>query len=425
MLASHPFSPYVACFHVSAANGLTTLSKREGGKSINLSVLVPSFQMMDADLLLLFDSCQALPHSFNSEGKGIASAITATGFEPGPTGIAAEVGPHSFTYFLTQVLGKLSIPSSHPNTPPTSDVTLHSLLVSELKRCNMVLEKDHLGDFKKTADGHLKIEPFRRRTPLYCWLSRTKAARSRLSPLGNGKETSGFPGPSMVPSATMSSATTLRVAEVLISVRLEPDSLDGQDVDSWARWILSMPAGPSGVSLKGHSITIEGVYPSLSSLVLLKMPLETWTRLPKYRAMTFIGHITGENQAAEVNRRLEERIHALYTQDFQVLSEESFRSSRPDLRGGIPTRPRVSEPRISDAPNESATVAAARFENQNLPGLDEFIRDQGAVETHPAEKVPFRYSCPYRKHNPRRFNPSNRRYVQCATGGWTSFQDLK
>ena len=35
---------------------------------------------MDADALLLFDSCQAVPQAFDSRGKGVASAITATGW---------------------------------------------------------------------------------------------------------------------------------------------------------------------------------------------------------------------------------------------------------------------------------------------------------------------------------------------------------
>ncbi|KAK0627335.1 hypothetical protein B0T14DRAFT_512438 [Immersiella caudata] len=40
----------------------------------------------------------------------------------------------------------------------------------------------------------------------------------------------------------------------------------------------------------------------------------------------------------------------------------------------------------------------------------------------PAE---FRWSCPYRKHNPQRFSISNKRYKQCATTGWRTFDRLK
>ncbi|KAK4449739.1 hypothetical protein QBC34DRAFT_83022 [Podospora aff. communis PSN243] len=36
-----------------------------------------------------------------------------------------------------------------------------------------------------------------------------------------------------------------------------------------------------------------------------------------------------------------------------------------------------------------------------------------------------RYSCPYRKRNPERFNSSDKRYKQCATTGWATFDKLK
>ncbi|KAK1759833.1 hypothetical protein QBC47DRAFT_116659 [Echria macrotheca] len=300
----------------------TWVSKRHGGASLDLSALIPLFQEMDADLLFLFDCCQATPQAFRSTGKGVASAITATGFEPGPLGTAAEVGSHSFTHALIQVLGKLSIPQNlpgRPPSPPISDVMIHSLLVTELRRCNLSLEKDLSGSFKRSIDGHLKVEPFRRRTPIYQWLSQNKGHRPiRLSPLQRSEpEVEPAPEPEMGTSTSRAISVTpeppiqqpvadLTFPGVLISVRLEPDSLKDPDIEAWAKWMLSIPPGSSQVTFEDQTVRIEGLYRSFSSLLILRIPLDTWTLLPKHRAMTFIGYVTGENEAEEVNTKVEE-----------------------------------------------------------------------------------------------------------------------
>lgn len=57
---------------------------------------------MDADALLLFDSCQAVPQAFDSRGKGVASAITATGWSRGSK-------QHSTSKPLTEVVRRVDI----------------------------------------------------------------------------------------------------------------------------------------------------------------------------------------------------------------------------------------------------------------------------------------------------------------------------
>src|SRR4051812_26188229 len=83
---------------------LTIYRRRKDGTSFPSSAFLHFFADVDADVLLFFDSCQAVPQAFDSLGKGVVSAITATGFEPGVIGTAAEVGSHSFTHALIQVL---------------------------------------------------------------------------------------------------------------------------------------------------------------------------------------------------------------------------------------------------------------------------------------------------------------------------------
>lgn len=92
--------------------------------------------------------------------------------------------------------------------------------------------------------------------------------------------------------------------EALVSVRLTPNALTDKDMDAWGKWIMSVPSGASEVSFKGQAVRVEGLYRSYSSLLVIRMPVETWTCLPKYRAFSLIGYITGENQAHTINERL-------------------------------------------------------------------------------------------------------------------------
>ena len=285
---------------------------------------------MDADVLLLFDSCQAVPQAFDSTGKGIVSAITATGFEHGILGTAPEVGSHSFTNALIQVLGILSIPRESVCPPPT-DVLLHSLLVTELKTCNISLDTCADGSFKKDLNGHHQAVPFRRRTPIYHWLSRNKTQRQIfLSPL-NKPQDAGIP-PSLLPPMLQQPLLDIVVPEVLVALRLAPDSLDELDIEAWRSWILSSPGNATWVSLEGQAVKIEGLYRSFSSLLILRMPADTWTSLRRSKAMMFIDYVRGGNEANVMYERVADGIAVRSnTPDGETISEADTGLRSPDL----------------------------------------------------------------------------------------------
>jgi len=335
---------------------------------------------MDADALLLFDSCQAVPQAFDSTGKGIVSAITATGFEHGTVGIAPEVGSHSFTNALIQVLGVLSIPRQSDYPPPT-DVLLHSLLVTELKTYNLSLDTYADGSFKKDLNGHHRAVPFRRRTPIYHWLSRNKLHRQIfLSPLKKPQD-AGMTLPLLPPPMAQQPLLDIVVPEVLVAIRLAPDSLDELDIEAWRTWILSSPGNATGVSLEGHAVKIEGLYRSFSSLLILRMPVDTWTSLPRSKAMTFIGYVRGGNEANVVYGR--------------VADGMAVTSNMPD----------------------GATLSEA---------------DTG-LKSHDLTPVPpFSLACPFYKLNPAKYSvqqpirdKNDTNYRSCAGPGFKSIQRLK
>lgn len=197
---------------------------------------------LDSDLLLLIDSCQAVPRAFDCKGRGVVSALTATGFEPEIMSAAPEVGQHSFTHSLIEELGHLSQSvrrSEH--SEPFSDVSLHSALMERLRTCSPALQRRRDGSFRRDEDGCHVIEPYRRRTPIYQFLSRNKPSRPlplyplepsvRGSPAVHGSaSTDGSPG---------AAQSKINAPHVLVNVRLAQDSIESSDIDAWVHgfWI--------------------------------------------------------------------------------------------------------------------------------------------------------------------------------------------
>jgi tetratricopeptide (TPR) repeat protein len=74
---------------------------------------------------------------------------------------------------------------------------------------------------------------------------------------------------------------------VLLSIRVDSENLETQ---TWREWIRDVPT-------EATNITIQGIYRSCSTLLLLTMPIETWTLLPDNAAYSFVGFVTSSNLA--------------------------------------------------------------------------------------------------------------------------------
>ena len=83
---------------------------------------------------------------------------------------------------------------------------------------------------------------------------------------------------------------------MIVSVRVDTDQLDD---DTWLEWIKDVPP-------EATKVTIEGIYGSFSTLLLLRMPIIIWSLLPDDTAYTFIGFVTTENLAPRL-RILDEK----------------------------------------------------------------------------------------------------------------------
>ncbi|KAK4176795.1 hypothetical protein QBC36DRAFT_300835 [Triangularia setosa] len=262
----------------------------------------------DCDVLLLHDACHAIQAGEPSTGKGVVETIAACGFES----VAAEVGPHSFTSSLIQELAH----AAH-TTEWLSVVELHRRLINRLQAWMPSVCFTDTTYSVVQVDRHTgqpMFEKPRRRTPIYCFLSK-KPRTIVLSPLP-------VPQPLSIteePHVYLNTPTTKPKISptgpgILLACRLRDQNLD---VEKWKQWLLTAPP-------EAQSIQISAIYPSFSALLILELPLVVWDLLPPSPALSFIGYTTGKNHASEF-----QRILGLDSDD---LSHESEEDSDDDTR---------------------------------------------------------------------------------------------
>lgn len=284
------------------------------------SIAVPSggvqslLEEADADVLLLYDCCHSASaptcHLQVAKG-GRTESIAACGFGE----VAAEVDDHSFTKALTHTLVLAS------KQPPFTVGELHARILSQLKCWSAPLARDQDGNHTD------RLEPQRRKTPIYSILSETKPRRSIvLGPLPPPthqlqNNESDSPGSSSAGSTTStpssSSGESLskkrkvtcdesdKCAQVLVIARVDHADLNTEE---WANWIREMPSD-------GKEVHVEGRWDSFSTLLLLRMPVPVWNLLPDSPAYDFVGFVTSKNWATVQGTRLFESASAYQKSD--------------------------------------------------------------------------------------------------------------
>ncbi len=271
------------------------------------------FGECDADVLFLFDSCQAMPQPLASPGEGFVSAITATGSDPSPMGIAAEVGPDSFTSSLIKVLGLMA--RDH-RARSFTESDLYNKLDKEISKAPARLEEKPDGTLLFDGNGHVIPVRRKRRCPFLRPLSRDKKARPisipilrRFGPTQDSGPMFNVDPDSFELPASLQQAD--RRAEVLVCFRLTPEEMKFEDVDGWARLMLRISDAVSGQGVTVGDVKIEGIFPSDSSLLLLRIPMDIWNLLRRHRSATFVGKVYGDNRAREFDGVVRARMREL------------------------------------------------------------------------------------------------------------------
>ncbi|KAH8884958.1 hypothetical protein GQ53DRAFT_879199 [Thozetella sp. PMI_491] len=241
------------------------VSRRKNATVVHPGGVQSILEECDSDVLLLYDCCHAVHPSGNTSKQtsgSITEVVAACGFEA----VAAEVGGHSFTSNLTEVLAEALVHHSSQDRP-FKVVDLHTQLISRLQSHKLSRQRDSAG--KPLLDHNSKpvFEPLRRRTPIHYWLSSndrsiilepletdlnssgdtssqadsdTDASDALSNPLGdlNSDSTttsissSDVSPPSSAPSATAS------YPMVVVSVRLASDEFE---IAGWLEWLRGAP----------------------------------------------------------------------------------------------------------------------------------------------------------------------------------------
>ncbi|KAH7152895.1 hypothetical protein EDB81DRAFT_841280 [Dactylonectria macrodidyma] len=245
--------------------------------TVEWSAIQTLFEMAKCDVLLLLDCCAgASAAPLTERPTNIKETIAACGFETW----APRPGPQSFTNTLIEVLKEWA------SQPPFSAAMLHSEILTRLKHAPP----------RWSSHGTL-VES--RKTPAYIVSPPDPHTASitlgRLAIPGSVPETLSerVQGDSFVSSESRLEAL-LAVDEkgqrtaphVLLTVALEEDQV--LDAASCARWLKQFP-------LLAKFVSVEGVYHSYSTLLLLSVPVVLWDLVPDHPATQFVGYVRSRN----------------------------------------------------------------------------------------------------------------------------------
>lgn len=232
------------------------------------------FADSQSDVLILLDACAAASAT-EKAAYGSMEAIMACGFGS----IAPPPGEHSFTNALIDVL------EDWVNKRSFSASCLHAEILTRLK----------MKENRKGREG-LRYEWCT--TPVYINCSQDSKASSielcrrnilpRASNDGSGAEpSSSSDATELDTNDPLFSGVHSDGPRVIISIALEESQPD-LDVTSTVRWLKSIP-------LLAEHATVEAVYGSYSTLLILSVAIPVWNLLPDYLACSFIGFITSPN----------------------------------------------------------------------------------------------------------------------------------
>lgn len=257
--------------------------------TVEWSAIQTLFEMAKCDVLLLLDCCAgASAAPLTERPTNIKETIAACGFEtwtPRP-------GAQSFTHTLIEVMKEWA------SQLPFSAAMLHSEILTRLKHAPphrssqgaLVESRKTPAYIVSTPDPHTASITLGRMFEEESYsLSSSQAVPGSIP--GNLSEK--VQSDSYVSSEDRIQALMAvddkgqRAApHVLLTVALEEDQV--LDAASCARWLKQFP-------LLAKYVSVEGVYRSYSTLLLLSVPVVLWDLLPDHPATQFVGYVKSRN----------------------------------------------------------------------------------------------------------------------------------
>ncbi|CAF3502709.1 unnamed protein product [Fusarium graminearum] len=258
--------------------------------TVEWSAIQTLFETAKCDVLLLLDCCAAASAAPLTERTTyMMETIAACGFETW----TSSPGAQSFTHTLIEVLKEWA------SQLPFSAAMLHSEILTRLKHAPP----------DRSSQGVL-VES--RKTPTYIVsTSNAHASSITLGKMPEEEESSSISSSRAIPDSSIMDFTERVQSDacystedriqallatdtkgqraaphVLLTVALEEDQVF--DAASCARWLKQFP-------LLATHVSVEAVYRSYSTLLILSVPVVIWDLLPELPATQFVGYVRTRN----------------------------------------------------------------------------------------------------------------------------------
>ena len=180
--------------------------------------------------------------------------------------------------------------------PSFSISSLHSRVLDRLKHWNPIYDAERL--LLQGSDGRFQDKE-RRKTPIYISLNKERSSRSiEIVPrLGFRREKS-IAGSSPLETPVQDTDENLAAmteflkddrykhVEVTLSIQVETGQI--LRPNDMVNWIQDMP-------LLAKSVRLQALVPSMSTLLILSLPVSTWNLLPSNLACSFLGFTNSMN----------------------------------------------------------------------------------------------------------------------------------
>ncbi|KAK7420013.1 hypothetical protein QQX98_003019 [Neonectria punicea] len=258
---------------------------------VEWSAIQTLFETAKCDVLSLLDCCAgASATPITERPTNIKETIAACGFETW----APRPGPQSFTNTLIEVL------KEWVSQLPFSAAMLHSEILTRLKhtppswssRGTLVESRKTPAYIVSPPDPHTASITLGRLVDEESCSSASSRAIPGSIPENLSERVQ---GDSQVSSEDRLEALLAiddrgqrKAPHVLLTVALEEDQI--LDAASCARWLKQFP-------LLAKFVSIEGVYRSYSTLLLLSVPVVLWDLVPDHPATQFVGYVRSRNLA--------------------------------------------------------------------------------------------------------------------------------
>ncbi|KAK4236851.1 hypothetical protein C8A03DRAFT_16533 [Achaetomium macrosporum] len=345
--------------------------------TVHSSILHSLLGEVDCDALLLHDCCHAIQTGEAFTGNGLVETLAAGGFEP----TSAEGDNRLFTASLVQELAH----AAH-TTDWLSVVELHRRLINRLQTWTPgVSFADDVYSLVQVdrRTGQPMLERPRRRTPIHSFLA-NKPRTIVLTPLPLPAQKQGTESFMFLNPPTVQHEVVPDGPGILVTCRLRNQHVD---VEKWRQWLLGAPD-------RAKSIQISALYPSLSTVLILELPLVVWDLLPASPAISFIAYTAGKNHISEFRRALLgfDLDEASDTTDDESYEEHETRAvkrgSNSNRRGRKASKPSGEDRgRATLWPKKFESDRSTHYAVEDIPYCLNVAEMQGHDNTSKAERI--------------------------------------